>query len=99
MAMPVDDVNEVATEPEGKLCGGFVGLKCPAGQQCFWADDCNPKKGGSDCLGVCVSSSIVQGLQGKSNNVSWKNLRILGSDVPIPILGVDTGCQTVARYH
>ena len=37
-------------------CGGFAGLRCPAGFQCVDdpRDDCSPCNGGADCGGICV---------------------------------------------
>lgn len=40
-----------------KLCGGFAGFSCPEkGQICVddYRDDCDPKKGGADCGGLCM---------------------------------------------
>ena len=36
-------------------CAGFLGLECRAGYTCVDnpQDDCDPKNGGSDCIGVC----------------------------------------------
>ena len=37
-------------------CGGFAGLECPRGMTCEDdpTDDCDPMRGGADCIGVCV---------------------------------------------
>ncbi|MDI1480875.1 hypothetical protein [Polyangium sp. y55x31] len=37
-------------------CGGFAGLRCPEGLRCvdLPGDDCDPRRGGADCIGVCV---------------------------------------------
>jgi hypothetical protein len=37
-------------------CGGFAGLVCPDGLTCVDdpTDDCDPERGGADCMGVCV---------------------------------------------
>ncbi|MDC3961343.1 hypothetical protein [Polyangium jinanense] len=37
-------------------CGGFAGFRCPAGLRCIDlpGDDCDPARGGADCIGVCV---------------------------------------------
>lgn len=37
-------------------CGGFAGFLCPAGLSCYDIpkDGCDPKKGGADCLGMCL---------------------------------------------
>jgi len=39
-----------------KACGGFAGLPCPDGMDCVDdpSDDCDPKAGGADCIGICV---------------------------------------------
>ena len=40
-------------------CGGIAARPCPDGHACIDdpRDDCNPKKGGSDCSGICQGSS------------------------------------------
>jgi hypothetical protein len=37
-------------------CGGFAGLSCPDGMSCVDDpnDDCDPDRGGADCIGICV---------------------------------------------
>ncbi|CAF3449490.1 hypothetical protein SNK03_002421 [Fusarium graminearum] len=37
-------------------CGGFAGLSCPKGLYCYDdpKDECDPKKGGADCPGICL---------------------------------------------
>ncbi|KAF3808042.1 hypothetical protein GCG54_00012621 [Colletotrichum gloeosporioides] len=37
-------------------CGGFIGKACPAGKYCIDdpRDDCDPKRGGADCIGICI---------------------------------------------
>lgn len=39
-----------------KQCGGIAGFPCPDGMTCVDnpSDDCDPKKGGADCPGMCV---------------------------------------------
>lgn len=39
----------------GAACGGIAGLPCPQGCVCVDDphDDCNPKRGGADCIGIC----------------------------------------------
>lgn len=39
-----------------RTCGGFAGLRCPDGLHCYDIpnDGCDVKKGGADCLGICV---------------------------------------------
>ncbi len=39
----------------GRRCGGFAGIPCPAGLICIDdpRDDCDPKRGGADCIGIC----------------------------------------------
>ena len=41
----------------GTFCGGIAGIPCPEGQVCIDnpSDDCDPKAGGADCGGICVS--------------------------------------------
>ena len=40
------------------FCGGFAGIECPDGYTCVDdpGDDCDPRKGGADCGGICVRS-------------------------------------------
>ncbi|KAJ6441296.1 Kazal domain-containing protein [Purpureocillium lavendulum] len=37
-------------------CSGFMGLMCPDGLHCYDKpkDGCDPKKGGADCIGICL---------------------------------------------
>src|SRR5262245_6214199 len=39
----------------GAFCGGIAGIPCPSGCVCVDdpRDDCNPKRGGADCSGIC----------------------------------------------
>ena len=51
----------VSVESQGKcsggqqVCGGIAGIMCPKGMLCYDypADDCDPSKGGADCMGIC----------------------------------------------
>lgn len=38
------------------FCGGYGNIKCKGGKKCIDdpRDDCDPKKGGYDCGGICV---------------------------------------------
>jgi hypothetical protein len=40
---------------EPQACGGIAGIPCPQGKVCIDdpADDCDPKRGGADCPGIC----------------------------------------------
>ena len=40
---------------EQQACGGIAGIQCPQGKACIDdpADDCDPKRGGADCPGIC----------------------------------------------
>jgi len=42
-------------KPEHQACGGIAGIPCPGGKACVDdpADDCDPKRGGADCPGIC----------------------------------------------
>ncbi|WP_395809316.1 hypothetical protein [Archangium minus] len=42
-----------------RSCGGFAGTPCPQGQRCVDdpGDDCDPERGGADCIGICVKES------------------------------------------
>jgi hypothetical protein len=44
-------------------CGGFTGRPCAAGYQCVDdpRDDCDPRRGGADCSGVCVTQAARRG--------------------------------------
>ncbi|MAD61175.1 MAG: hypothetical protein CMH49_06660 [Myxococcales bacterium] len=37
-------------------CGGFAGIICPDNLTCVDDpdDDCDPRRGGSDCIGICI---------------------------------------------
>lgn len=39
-------------------CGGLAGKPCPDGMTCVDdpSDDCDPAKGGADCMGICEKS-------------------------------------------
>ena len=42
--------------PGGQPCGGFAGLECPSPRQVCVddpRDNCDPKTGGADCIGIC----------------------------------------------
>ncbi len=43
-------------ETKALSCGGIVGKRCPGKMTCVDKpnDFCDPKKGGRDCLGICV---------------------------------------------
>lgn len=42
-------------KPELQACGGIAGIQCPHGATCVDDpnDECDPKRGGADCPGVC----------------------------------------------
>ncbi|SFN65537.1 Kazal-type serine protease inhibitor family protein [Nitrosospira briensis] len=42
---------------EAQACGGIAGIPCPEGKTCVDnpKDDCDPKRGGADCPGICES--------------------------------------------
>jgi hypothetical protein len=48
-------------DPPLQPCGGIAGFPCPTGQVCVDdpRDDCDPTKGGSDCIGLCVDDALV----------------------------------------
>lgn len=45
-----------------KYCGGFLGLSCEKDYHCvdIAGDGCDPKQGGSDCLGVCARGNVAR---------------------------------------
>ena len=45
----------VPDAPRGPQCGGFAGIPCPGMGRCVDdpTDDCDPKAGGADCIGIC----------------------------------------------
>ncbi len=49
----VERQGECSTKQQ--ICGGIAGLQCPKGMQCVDDpnDDCDPAKGGADCMGIC----------------------------------------------
>lgn len=48
---------------EPRACGGIAGIPCPEGQTCVDdpRDDCDPKRGGADCPGICKGKSSSNG--------------------------------------
>lgn len=44
--------------PVPKFCGGIAGFPCEGGKVCVDdpRDDCDPRRGGADCGGICVTS-------------------------------------------
>lgn len=40
---------------ESQACGGIAGIRCPEGKTCVDdpGDECDPKRGGADCPGLC----------------------------------------------
>ena len=44
-----------ACTPKPRACGGFAGTPCPGIGKCVDdpSDDCDPKAGGADCIGIC----------------------------------------------
>ncbi|KAF2003362.1 hypothetical protein P154DRAFT_410402, partial [Amniculicola lignicola CBS 123094] len=46
-------------------CGGFAGFRCPTDEKYTCIDDprddCDPKRGGADCIGICVPRTIPCG--------------------------------------
>jgi hypothetical protein len=48
-------VTTIADPPGGAFCGGIAGIPCSEGCVCVDdpRDDCNPKRGGADCGGIC----------------------------------------------
>lgn len=52
----IDHDGECAKQPP-QMCGGIANIQCPEGQTCVDdpKDDCDPKKGGADCSGICQS--------------------------------------------
>jgi hypothetical protein len=47
--------HEGECKPEQQACGGIAGIPCPEGKTCVDnpSDDCDPKRGGADCPGIC----------------------------------------------
>jgi hypothetical protein len=58
------------------FCGGIAGIQCPSGMDCIDNpnDSCDPKHGGADCGGICVtgssSSSSASSIQSSSKSFS-----------------------------
>lgn len=57
-------------KPDPIPCGGFAGFACPDGMTCkdVPGDDCNPKKGGADCPGVCKGKNTCDY---SANDKTW----------------------------
>lgn len=47
---------------EQQACGGIAGIPCPEGKTCVDdpRDDCDPKRGGADCPGICKGGKYQQ---------------------------------------
>ena len=47
----------------GQQCGGIAAFPCPPGLNCVDNpnDNCNPRKGGADCSGICVKPAACGG--------------------------------------
>ncbi len=52
----------ISIDPEDKFpaCGGIAGLSCPDSLICIDdpSDNCDPKNGGADCIGLCVTPPV-----------------------------------------
>ncbi len=50
------ETGETPSQAEGQACGGLTGAACPVGFECVDdpSDDCDPQRGGADCIGICV---------------------------------------------
>ncbi|EAA31402.1 hypothetical protein GE21DRAFT_6997 [Neurospora crassa] len=51
----------------GAFCGGFAAIPCADAKQICVddpRDDCDPKKGGADCGGVCIEPLVCGGFLG-----------------------------------
>lgn len=64
------DAEKTAVPDDAPSCGGFAGLRCPDGLTCIDdpRDDCDPKRGGADCMGVCVANCEDQARSYKSRD-------------------------------
>jgi hypothetical protein len=53
---PETTVSDDSQLKSHQFCGGIGGFDCPAGYDCVddKHDNCDPKKGGVDCGGICV---------------------------------------------
>src|SRR5262245_5710283 len=54
--IPANVDTAVPTPEEYERCGGVIAIGCQDGYTCVDdpRDDCNPYKGDSDCVGICV---------------------------------------------
>ncbi|RDA91947.1 hypothetical protein CP533_1351 [Ophiocordyceps camponoti-saundersi (nom. inval.)] len=50
------DAPGICIPKKAPSCSGFAGLRCPRGLTCYDKpnDGCDPRKGGADCIGVCL---------------------------------------------
>ncbi|KAH6975260.1 hypothetical protein BKA56DRAFT_590294 [Ilyonectria sp. MPI-CAGE-AT-0026] len=50
------DAPGICISKRQRKCGGFAGFQCPYGLYCYDVlhDGCDPKKGGADCMGICL---------------------------------------------
>jgi hypothetical protein len=60
------EIIECPPSPDKESCGGFAGKLCPEGKSCVDdpSDDCDPAKGGADCMGICEEVHACGGIAG-----------------------------------
>lgn len=54
----VESEGACTPDPKGPACGGLLGIPCEGDSICVDdpSDDCDPRNGGSDCIGICVDA-------------------------------------------
>lgn len=54
-ARSIEEADDTSQELR-RFCGGIAGIPCEDGGICVDnpADDCDPKRGGADCPGICI---------------------------------------------
>lgn len=55
----IEETDDAAHELR-RFCGGFAGLPCKEGEICvdYPKDDCDPERGGADCIGICIKERV-----------------------------------------
>jgi hypothetical protein len=67
-----------------KTCGGFAGIACPGLGLCEddKGDDCDPRRGGADCGGICTCEAKAKCRAGQTWNASPDACRCEGGAEP-----------------
>ncbi|MBI4509231.1 MAG: protease complex subunit PrcB family protein [Deltaproteobacteria bacterium] len=77
-----DDTVRDCNQPKGPFCGGIAGFPCPGLGTCVDdpTDDCDPRRGGADCGGVCECTALAKCVEGHF----WDSSPEVCACVPLP---------------